>query len=93
MALADPLPVRLPPEQLEWLDSLCSGPITTRAEALRHVLAKAMASDLRRRRAAARRQQQYDETLPEANVPALLNGRTVDQHLATVDARRRAANG
>jgi hypothetical protein len=73
MALADPLPVRLPPEQLEWLDSLCSGPITTRAEALRHVLAKAILTD--------------------ANVPALLNGRTVDQHLATVDARRRAANG
>jgi hypothetical protein len=89
MALADPCPFRLPQEQLDWLDTLCVGPVATRSQALRDVLAKAMATDLRRRRAAARRQQQYDEILKEADVPALLGGRTVDQHIALADASPR----
>jgi hypothetical protein len=55
MDLADPFRIRLATEQLEWLDSLRGGPITTRAQALRHVLSEAMRRDLRRRKATARR--------------------------------------
>jgi len=53
MDLADPFRIRLAVEQIEWLDSLRGGPITTRAQALRHVLNEAMRRDIRRRRAIA----------------------------------------
>lgn len=42
MALSHPIPVRLPQEQLTWLDGKRRGPITTRAQALRLVLDEAM---------------------------------------------------
>ena len=50
-----PLPVRLSREQVEWLDGLITGPIVTRSEALRHVVADAMKRDARRRRALTRK--------------------------------------
>lgn len=59
MAL-QPLPVRLSPEQLDWLDGLIQGPIVSRSEALRHVVADAMRRDQRRRRALQRRMAQAD---------------------------------
>jgi Arc/MetJ-type ribon-helix-helix transcriptional regulator len=46
-----PINVRLSPEQRAWLDEMRGGPIVTRSEALRHVLADAMQRDARRRRA------------------------------------------
>lgn len=50
-----PLPVRLSATQIEWLDTLVTGPIVTRSEALRHVVADAMKRDARRRRALTRK--------------------------------------
>lgn len=46
MALSHPIPVRLPQEQLTWLDGKRRGPITTRAQALRLVLDEAMDREL-----------------------------------------------
>lgn len=55
MDLSSPFRIRLATEQIEWLDSLRGGPITTRAQALRHVLNEAMRRDIRRRKATAER--------------------------------------
>ena len=55
-----PLPVRLSREQVNWLDGLIAGPIVTRSEALRHVVADAMKRDARRRRALTRKIHQGD---------------------------------
>jgi hypothetical protein len=46
-----PLPARLSRDQIAWLDTLVAGPIVSRSEALRHVVADAMKRDARRRRA------------------------------------------
>lgn len=46
MELGDPFQIRLAVVHLKWLDSLRSGAITTRAQALRHVLDEAMHQDL-----------------------------------------------
>jgi hypothetical protein len=48
MALSHPIPVRLPQEQLTWLDGKRRGPTTTRAQALRLVLDEAMRRELTR---------------------------------------------
>jgi hypothetical protein len=53
-------PVRLSTEQVKWLDSLITGPIVTRSEALRHVVADAMKRDSHRRNALARKILQGD---------------------------------
>lgn len=53
-------PVRLSIEQVKWLDSLITGPIVTRSEALRHVVADAMKRDSQRRSALARKILQGD---------------------------------
>lgn len=49
------LNVRFSREQVEWLDARRQGPIVTRSEVLRHLVADAMACDRRRSRAAQRR--------------------------------------
>jgi len=53
MPTMQPLNVRLPREQLAWLDGLRKGPIVTRSEALRHIVDEAMKRDARRRPALA----------------------------------------
>jgi len=47
MPLANPIPVRLLPAQLRWLDDQIRGPITTRSEALRHALTRVMVAEAR----------------------------------------------
>ena len=42
MGLSDPFRIRLAADHVAWLDSLKGGAITTRAQALRHVLDEAM---------------------------------------------------
>lgn len=46
MDLSNPFRVRLARQHLVWLDSLRGGAITTRAQALRHVIDEAMHRDL-----------------------------------------------
>lgn len=48
MAQLVPVPVRLSPAQLAWLDTHRKGPIVTRSEAIRHLIAAAMKRDARR---------------------------------------------
>ena len=45
MARLYPVPARLLPDQIAWLDRRIQGPISSRSEALRHVLSQAMAAD------------------------------------------------
>lgn len=55
MDLMHPVPVRFSRDQLAWLDSQRHGPIVTRSEVLRHLVADAMERDRRRLKAVERR--------------------------------------
>lgn len=55
MDLMHPVPVRFSRDQIDWLDSQRRGPVVTRSEVLRHLVADAMARDRRRIRAVQRR--------------------------------------
>lgn len=44
MKLTSPIRLRLQEEHAQWLDTLRSGAITTRAAAIRHVIDQAMAA-------------------------------------------------
>lgn len=50
-----PVNVRLPDDQIAWLDSQRQDPFVTRSEVLRHVVADSMARDRQRLKAARRR--------------------------------------
>ena len=51
MGLSDPFRIRLAADHVRWLDSLKTGPITTRAQALRQVLDAAMKADQQQQQA------------------------------------------